>query len=62
MRLPDKNARYWLLLIPVIAVVVPTIFNRRGPALGGLPFFYWYQILWIFLTAGFTWLINRREL
>ena len=62
MSLPAKNARYWLLLVPVIAVVIPSFFNRSGPALGGIPFFYWYQILWIFLTAGVTWLINRREL
>lgn len=53
--------RYWLFLIPVMAVVMPPLFNMREPTLGGFPFFYWYQILWIFLTAGLTWLINRRE-
>lgn len=52
---------YWLLLIPAIAVLIPTFFNVRGPTLGGFPFFYWYQILWIFLTAGLTWLIILRE-
>ncbi|WP_433373396.1 DUF3311 domain-containing protein [Streptosporangium sp. CA-115845] len=25
------------------------------PRLLGLPFFYWYQFLWIFLSSGLTW-------
>jgi fatty-acid desaturase len=57
-----SNSRfYWLFLIPAIAVVIPQFFNFREPTLGGFPFFYWYQILWVFLTAGLTWLINRGE-
>jgi hypothetical protein len=57
-----KNRRLsWLLLIPVIAVVFPEFYNFREPAVAGIPFFYWYQIAWVFLTAGLTWLIWSRE-
>jgi hypothetical protein len=57
----NHHRLYWLFLIPAIAVVIPQFFNFREPTLGGFPFFYWYQILWVFLTAGLTYLINRRE-
>ncbi|MEA2125023.1 MAG: hypothetical protein QOI80_1805, partial [Solirubrobacteraceae bacterium] len=33
-----------LLLLPLIGVLIPPIFNRRHPELLGLPFFYWYQL------------------
>jgi hypothetical protein len=36
-----------LLLLPLVAVLVPEIYNRAGPAIGGMPFFYWYQLAWI---------------
>lgn len=51
----------WLLLIPVVAVVFPNFYNFVDPTIGGIPFFYWYQILWVFLTAGLTWFLLRRE-
>jgi len=37
--------RAWnlLLLVPLISIV-PPLFNVDGPRLGGLPFFYWFQI------------------
>jgi len=50
----------WLLIIPVVAVVVPYFYNFYAPTLGGFPFFYWYQIAWVFLTAGLTWFLLRR--
>ena len=39
------QVRAWnlLLLVPLIALITP-LFNLREPALGGLPFFYWFQI------------------
>lgn len=33
--------------IPLVAVLVPEIYNRNAPAIGGMPFFYWWQLLWI---------------
>jgi hypothetical protein len=37
----------WLLALPVIAVLVPEFYNRASPSIGGMPFFYWYQLAWI---------------
>ncbi len=47
---------YLLLLLPLILLWVPH-YNRIEPALAGVPFFYWYQIAWIFITAGLTWIV-----
>jgi hypothetical protein len=36
-----------LLLLPLVAVLVPEFYNFRSPAIGGMPFFYWYQLAWV---------------
>lgn len=36
-----------LLAIPLVAILVPEIYNREAPAIGGMPFFYWWQLAWI---------------
>jgi hypothetical protein len=33
------------------AVLCVPLFNRVEPAIFGVPFFYWYQMLWIALGA-----------
>ena len=43
-----------LLAVPVVALMLVTTYARTGPTLWGFPFFYWYQLLWVFLAAGFT--------
>jgi hypothetical protein len=45
---------YLLLLVQFIAVLFPSIYNKAGPALGGMPFFYWYQLLWVIISAILT--------
>ena len=47
---------WWHLLfvIQFIAVLWPPFYNRAEPSLIGLPFFYWYQLLWIILGAILT--------
>ena len=37
--------RAWnlLLLVPLISLITP-LFNMTEPRLGGLPFFYWFQM------------------
>ncbi len=47
--------RWWnlLLLVPLIAIL-PPLFNSETPALGGLPFFYWFQIAIIPLGVACT--------
>lgn len=36
-----------LLLVPLVAVLVPEFYNFKSPAIGGMPFFYWYQLAWV---------------
>lgn len=44
--------------ILLAAVLVGTLwvpfYNRTAPALGGWPFFYWYQLLWVIIGAVLT--------
>ncbi len=54
----DKPARkrglrlaWLLLLVPYIAMLFVPSYNRIEPQLAGIPFFYWYQLLWIVLGA-----------
>src|SRR4051812_8086307 len=42
---------YGLLLIQFVAVLVPSIYARQTPEVWGVPFFYWYQFLWILVSA-----------
>ncbi len=52
----SKQRRWFslLLLIPFIMLLWPELYNRYDPSLFGMPFFYWYQMLWIILTALLT--------
>jgi hypothetical protein len=36
-----------LLLLPLLGTLFPMIYNRKAPELFGIPFFYWYQLLWV---------------
>ena len=45
---------YLLLLVQFIAVLWPPFFNKLEPSWIGLPFFYWYQLLWIIIGAVLT--------
>jgi hypothetical protein len=40
-----------LLLVPFVAILWVPSYNRLDPELAGIPFFYWYQLLWIVLGA-----------
>jgi Protein of unknown function (DUF3311) len=53
----EKKGRSWLLLlliIPFIAMLYPPFYNFKDPALFGIPFFYWFQLLWVIITAILT--------
>ena len=41
-----------LLLIPYVAMLWVGSYNRLAPGLAGIPFFYWYQMLWIVLGVA----------
>jgi len=49
----SKQRRWFLLLllIPFIALLWTPFYNSYDPMLFNIPFFYWYQMLWIVLTA-----------
>ncbi|OLE39422.1 MAG: hypothetical protein AUF74_01965 [Thaumarchaeota archaeon 13_1_20CM_2_38_5] len=42
-----------LILIPSFVNLGVPIYNREYPELIGLPFFYWFQTLWLVASAGF---------
>lgn len=53
----ERGRRSWLLLlllIPFIAMLWPPFYNYNQPDFIGIPFFYWFQLLWIVITATLT--------
>lgn len=51
-----------LLAIPVVALLWVDSYARETPRLGGIPFFFWYQFMWVFLCAGLTYTAHRLVL
>ena len=49
-----SRAWYLLLLLPFIGLLWPPFYAKDAPRLGGFPFFYWYQFLWVLLGSGLT--------
>nr|WP_242549635.1 DUF3311 domain-containing protein [Alicyclobacillus mali (ex Roth et al. 2021)] len=51
-----KAKRWWYLLIlaPVIGSLFPGLYGSLKPELWGIPYFYWYQMLWIIIAAIIT--------
>lgn len=52
----NRRSRVWflLLLLPFVAMFLVPSYNRIEPEWGGIPFFYWYQLLWIPIGAALT--------
>jgi hypothetical protein len=50
---------YWLLLVPFLGVLFPWIYNTDSPELFGIPFFWWYQMAWVPISAVLTVLVYR---
>jgi uncharacterized protein DUF3311 len=53
----QKKRRSWILvflLIPFIVMLWPPFYNFREPEFIGIPFFYWFQLLWVIITAIIT--------
>jgi len=42
-----------LILIPSFVNLGVPIYNWDSPELFGIPFFYWFQTVWLFASAGF---------
>jgi len=45
------------LAVPFAGTLLPPLYAHSTPALFGFPFFYWYQILWIVLSALIVWVV-----
>jgi F0F1-type ATP synthase assembly protein I len=39
------------VIAPFVATLWVSSYNKKSPELGGMPFFYWYQLLWVVITA-----------
>lgn len=58
--------RWWylLFLVQFVAVLWPPFYNRADPYWLGIPFFYWYQLLWVViggLCTAVVYLATRRS-
>ncbi|MBV8799008.1 MAG: DUF3311 domain-containing protein [Alphaproteobacteria bacterium] len=51
-----------LLLVPYFAVLWVPFYNRTLPDMAGIPFFYWYQFIWIPLGALLLFAVYRLDL
>jgi Protein of unknown function (DUF3311) len=55
-----NKAWYWLLVVPLLGTLIPPIYNGDKPELIGIPFFYWYQMVWIAISVLCTLIVYRR--
>jgi len=61
MAVHERNTGwYWLFVLPFVFTLLPFIYNSKSPEFIGMPFFYWYQTLWIVLTAVITYIVYTR--
>ena len=54
-----KSWLWLLLLIPYIGLLWVPFYNHVEPRLFGFPFFYWYQLMWVPISAVLTWLVYQ---
>lgn len=45
-----RRVGYACLALPFVAMLWVHAYARSEPPLFGLPFFYWYQFVWVLLT------------
>jgi Protein of unknown function (DUF3311) len=54
-----------LVLAPIVALLWVGSYAKDGPRLWGFPFFYWYQLMWVFIASACTYgaylLINNAR-
>jgi hypothetical protein len=48
---------YLLFILQFIGVLWPPFYNSAKPYWQGVPFFYWYQMLWVIVSAVLTALV-----
>jgi hypothetical protein len=57
---PRNKHWLWLLILPWIGVVWVPFYNKVEPVLWGFPFFYWYQLLWVLISAVITAVVYKK--
>jgi hypothetical protein len=61
-RSSGRNRWNLLLVLPFVALLWVPFYNALEPTLWGIPFFYWYQFLWVILTSGLIiWVHNKND-
>jgi hypothetical protein len=54
------------VIVPFVAVLWVPIYDKDKPEVAGFPFFFWWQLLWVAVTAGLMglayYVVRREEL
>ena len=50
-----------LFILPFVALMWVSSFNKVDPQLFGFPFYYWYQLLWVLIGAGIAAIVYKAE-
>jgi hypothetical protein len=62
---PDPAPKgHWLrilFVLPFVAILWVSSYNRIDPTLFGFPFYYWYQLLWVLLGAAIAGIVYKAE-
>ena len=61
---PTRVVCAFLLGVPFVALLWVSSYSRLTPTFIGIPFFYWYQLAWVIVSALFTaatFVLIRRE-
>ncbi|HZE65763.1 MAG TPA: DUF3311 domain-containing protein [Sporichthyaceae bacterium] len=52
-----RRALKFLLLVPIVGALLPWTYNRTDPRLFDIPFFYWFQLMWLPVGVAVTALV-----
>ena len=57
--MPRKHSCWWYLFLlpPYCAMIWVSAYNKIEPEWAGIPFFYWYQLLWILIGSVLTMIV-----
>ncbi len=62
---PTKIVVAVILAIGIVVPLLVSTYDQKEPRLFGFPFFYWYQLVWVFICAGLCglsfWLLKRER-
>ena len=61
---PTRAVVAVILLVGIIVPLLVSTYDQVNPRLFGFPFFYWYQLLWVFIAAGLcalSYVLLKRE-